>query len=60
MIELNLFPDSDQVTSKYWMHTLEIVTLRLARLQNPYKPIWVKCRLAETVKLDLSLADQCK
>ena len=22
MIELKLFPDSDQVTSKYWMHTL--------------------------------------
>ena len=22
MIELNLFPDSDQVTRKYWMHTL--------------------------------------
>ena len=60
MIDLKLFPDSDQVTSKYWMHTLAIVTLRLARLQNPYQPIWVKCGLAETVKLGLSLADQCK
>ena len=60
MIELKLFPDSDQVTSKYSMHTLVIVTLRLARLQNPYQPIWVKCGLDETVKLGLSLADQWK
>ena len=60
MIELKLFPNSDQVTSKYWMHTLAIVMLRLARFQNPYKPIWVKFRLAETVKLGLSLANQCK
>ena len=60
MIELKFFPDSDQVTSKYWMHTLAIVMVRLARLQNPYQPIWVKCELAETVKMGLSLVDQCK
>ena len=43
----------------WWVHP-PIVTLRLARLQNPYQPIWVKCGLAETVKLGLSLANQCK
>ena len=43
----------------WWVCRL-ILTLRSASLQNPYHPIWVKCGLAETVKLGLSLADQCK
>ena len=43
----------------WWVRPL-IVMLRLARLQNPYQLIWVKWGLAETVKLGLSLADQCK
>ena len=43
----------------WWVRPL-IVTLRLARLPNPYQPIWFKCGLVETVKLGMSLADQCK
>ena len=43
----------------WWVRPL-IVMLRLARLDNPYQPIWVKCRLIETAKLGLSLAGQCK
>ena len=46
-------------TKMWWVCPL-IVTLRLARIQNPYQAIWVKCMLAETIKLGLSLAYQCK